>query len=152
MYACQTCVHAFTFGKRSSYPTTFLSFFNFADGTHSNTQLSQSRFKVACSFQFNRPLMFELVNNIVSIFFGFSFYNATSFGYDHSVTRASDKMKSLLEIYTANVNRNLQVLYRKIRVLHGIWNQRKNNTNCSESDVNLEKFQVIFRAKNARLC
>ena len=36
-----------------------------------------------------------------------TFYNATSFGYGHSVIRASDKMKSLLEIYTANVNRDL---------------------------------------------
>ena len=35
-------------------------------------------------------------------------YNAPSFGYGHSVIRASDKMKSLLEIYTANVNRGLQ--------------------------------------------
>ena len=34
-------------------------------------------------------------------------YNAPSFGYGHSVIRASDKMKSLLEIYTANVNRDL---------------------------------------------
>ena len=34
-------------------------------------------------------------------------YNAPSFGYGHSVIRASDKMKSLLEIYTAKVNRDL---------------------------------------------
>ena len=37
----------------------------------------------------------------------FLLYHATSFGYGHSVIRASDKMKSLLEIYTANVNRDL---------------------------------------------
>ena len=49
---------------------------------------------------------------------------------------------------TVNVYRDLQVLYRKIRVLLGIWNQRKNDTNCSESDVNLEKPHIQSQEYN----
>ena len=90
------------------------------------------------SFQFNSPLKFKMVIYKVNIFdlvFIMRLHLAMVTVSYVLQTRWNRFLKSILQMLTGI----LLVLYKKIRVLLGIRNQRKNNTNCSKSDGNLEK-------------